>query len=100
MDCRLDAEDWHHDFSILGLKTRQRPGIYAPNQRCKQEHLFRYISEAIRFCKKRADGVELWQVRLETCALAKSIRRPRLNQTAGEVRILHAEWSTFRGAKP
>lgn len=60
MDCRLDTEDWYHDFSILGLKTRQRPGIYAPNQRCKQEHLFRYISEAIRLCKKKADGVELF----------------------------------------
>jgi hypothetical protein len=47
----------------LGLKTRQRPGIYAPNQRCKQEHLFRYISEAIQLCKSRgekADGVELF----------------------------------------
>jgi hypothetical protein len=40
------------------------------------------------------------QVRLETCALAKSIRRLWLNQIAGEVSILHAEWKTFRGAKP
>jgi predicted RNA methylase len=60
VDSRLETEEWYHDFAILGLKTRQRPGIYASNQRCKQEHLFKFISDAIRLCKKKAEGIDLF----------------------------------------
>lgn len=59
----LFAEPWYHDFEVLGIKTPQIPGIYKPNQECKQEPLFSLIRKAISICRESgtsAKGVELF----------------------------------------
>lgn len=43
----LLSEPWYHDFEVLGLKTPQKPGIYAPNQTSKQGPLFGLIDRAL-----------------------------------------------------
>lgn len=56
-------DPWYHDFSILGLPTPQRPGIFGPNQMAKQEPLFRFIDRAIALARARGPtvtGVELF----------------------------------------
>ena len=42
-----DIGEVYHDFSLLGLKTRQLPGIFAPNQRVKAPVIQAYILLAL-----------------------------------------------------
>ena len=53
----------YHDFSLLGLRTRQLPGIFAPNQRVKAPVILAYtlLALAKTACEKRsATFVELF----------------------------------------
>ena len=59
----LVQERWYHDFSILGVPTRQMLGINRPNQKCKQKPIFRLIDSAISLCREKhasIKGVELF----------------------------------------
>lgn len=47
--------EFYHDFSALGFKTKQRPGIYGPNQEAKAPILTGYLLFAIG--KLRSTGV-------------------------------------------
>ncbi|MGB9661349.1 MAG: methyltransferase domain-containing protein [Moorellaceae bacterium] len=42
-----DLGELYHDFSIFGFKTKQPPGIFGPNQRCKAPIINAYIQLAI-----------------------------------------------------
>jgi Methyltransferase domain len=42
-----DVGEVYHDFSLLGLKTRQLPGIFAPNQQVKAPVIQAYILLAL-----------------------------------------------------
>ena len=62
-DFALLLDPWYHDFATLGFPTLQRPGIFKPNQRCKQEPLFELIRKAVSLCYDKgtsARGVELF----------------------------------------
>jgi hypothetical protein len=50
-----DLGGLYHDFSILGARNRQLPGIYGPNQRCKAPIINAYIQLAIAKSKKKMD---------------------------------------------
>jgi protein-L-isoaspartate O-methyltransferase len=43
----LFVDPWYHDFTPLGLPTPQRDGIFEPNQRAKQEPIFRMLDDAL-----------------------------------------------------
>ena len=45
---------WYHDFSALGVPTRQAEGIFGPNQQAKQATLFSYIDKAIALVRPGA----------------------------------------------
>jgi len=45
----------YHDFSIFGIKNKQLPGIYYPNQYCKCYIIRAYIQLAIAKCKVSLD---------------------------------------------
>jgi hypothetical protein len=50
METRKDLSDLgelYHDFHLFGAHNRQIPGIYAPNQRCKEPTIIAYIQLAI-----------------------------------------------------
>ncbi|HEV3401019.1 MAG TPA: methyltransferase domain-containing protein [Acidimicrobiales bacterium] len=52
----LFAEPWYHDFSPLGLPTRQRGGIFPDNQAAKQGPIFRLLDDALgRAAVRRPD---------------------------------------------
>jgi 2-polyprenyl-3-methyl-5-hydroxy-6-metoxy-1,4-benzoquinol methylase len=51
---------WYHDFSALGVPTRQAEGIFGPNQRAKQASLFDYIDKAIALAGPAPTGLELF----------------------------------------
>jgi hypothetical protein len=51
---------WYHDFSALGLPTKQADGIFGPNQHAKQAILFDYIDKAINRCGPEPRGLELF----------------------------------------
>lgn len=56
--------DWYHDFSRLGVKTRQIPSrLYTLNQIAKQDELFRLIDNAISMCSRR-ESTEITAVEL------------------------------------
>lgn len=46
-----DMGELYHDYSIFGFVNKQLPGIYIPNQRCKEKILRAYIQIAIAKCK-------------------------------------------------
>jgi predicted RNA methylase len=50
------VEPTYHDFSWLGLKTAQIPGIYGPNQKAKAPVLAAYILTAFARLKCDSDG--------------------------------------------
>src|SRR5580700_5940566 len=54
LDLLLDP--WYHDFSLFGLKTPQRGGIFPANQKCKEPILFSMMEEAVRLCRQRGQG--------------------------------------------
>lgn len=51
---------WYHDFTALGVPTRQAEGIFGPNQRAKQATLFSYIDKAIELSGPEPEGLELF----------------------------------------
>jgi hypothetical protein len=51
---------WYHDFSALGVPTRQADGIFGPNQQAKQATLFNYIDKAIALAGPQPNGLELF----------------------------------------
>ena len=51
---RDDAIRWYHDFSKLGLETPQRPGIYGPNQRCKEWMIVSYLLMAMEYVRRES----------------------------------------------
>jgi SAM-dependent methyltransferase len=52
----LDAlGDWYHDWSTLGVSVRQREGVYAVNQRCKQGLILGYLQLALEKCRRQLD---------------------------------------------
>ena len=50
-----DLGELYHDFSLFGIKNKQVPGIYYPNQYCKCFILRAYIQLAIAKCKVTLD---------------------------------------------
>ncbi len=50
------GKSWYHDYSTLGFRTPQKGGAFGPNQRCKQEPLFRLIDAAIQRCRRAGIG--------------------------------------------
>ncbi len=62
-ELHLLMDPWYHDFSVLGLRTPQRPGIFGPNQACKQGPVFKFIDNALTLCHgcgASAKGAELF----------------------------------------
>lgn len=53
-ELELFVELWYHDFTVLGLPTPQRRGIFPANQAAKQEPLFRMVDEALQTVRQRA----------------------------------------------
>ena len=59
----LLIEPWCHDFTVLGLKTPQRQGIFPDNQISNQPILFPLIDQAVRLSrltKNPLRGIELF----------------------------------------
>lgn len=42
----------YHDYRLFGARSRQLPGAYAPNQRCKEPVIGGYIQLAIAKCRR------------------------------------------------
>lgn len=51
---------WYHDFSALGVSTKQAEGIFGPNQQAKQATLFSYVDKAIALAGPQPRGLELF----------------------------------------
>lgn len=45
---------WYHNFSRVGLKTVQRPGIYENNQLCKELIITSYLLMAMEYVKTKS----------------------------------------------
>lgn len=59
----MENSTWYHDFSPLGFKTPQRPGIGLANQVSKQPILFPMIEKALQLCRQAKNnlrGLELF----------------------------------------
>lgn len=50
-----DIGELYHDYSLFGFTNRQLPGIFSPNQRCKEYIIRGYIQLAIAKCKIKMD---------------------------------------------
>lgn len=53
-ELELFVELWYHDFTVLGLPTPQRWGMFPANQAAKQEPLFRMVDEALQAVRQEA----------------------------------------------
>jgi len=59
----LVQDQWYHDFGVLGFPTPQKPGIFEPNQKSKQEPICRLIDRALSQCHREqasTNGVEMF----------------------------------------
>jgi hypothetical protein len=61
-----DLAPTYHDFSWLGLPTRQIEGIYAPNQRAKAPVIAAYI--LLAFARLRCHGIDRFSFAEMFCA--------------------------------
>ncbi len=45
----------YHSYHVFGVDNKQLPGLYGPNQKCKEPTLFAYIQWAIAKCRTTLD---------------------------------------------
>lgn len=50
-----DLGELYHDYRLLGGRSHQRPGIFGPNQRCKEPIIGAYIQMAIAKSRRQMD---------------------------------------------
>lgn len=50
-----DLGELYHDYKIFGATNRQLPGIFSPNQRCKEPIIIAYIQYAIAKARQKMD---------------------------------------------
>jgi hypothetical protein len=50
-----DLGELNHDFAFMGVRSRQKPGAYTINQRCKAPIILAYMMMAIAKCRRVAD---------------------------------------------
>ncbi len=71
----------YHDFRLLGLPTRQLPGIFEPNQRAKAPVIIGYVARAIAALRVRGveniSAVELFCADAYYAAVARALGADR-----------------------
>ena len=64
----------YHSYRLLGAENEQLPGIYPPNQRCKEPILIAYIQWAIAKCRT-APSLRTLSTRMTSRNVSSSKRR-------------------------